>query len=98
MPQLDDQDTHLYSEFSSIEIHAGKLASEFAIIYRDSEDLMIYQSLIRLGEGSQPIEFEIQMNEIPLINDKGLEIVAKWKFDGIENENVFYTDSNGLEM
>ena len=59
MPQLNDQDSHLYSEFSSIDIHAGKLVSEFALIYRDSDDLMIYQALIRLGEGSEPIEFEI---------------------------------------
>lgn len=38
------------------------------------------------------------MNEIPLIDDKGREVVAKWHFDGIDNEDVFYTDSNGLEM
>ena len=44
------------------------------------------------------IEFEVQMLEIPLINGKGREVVAKWKLDGFENEDTFYTDSNGLEM
>ena len=38
------------------------------------------------------------MLEIPLINNKGREVVAKWNFDGIENQSTFYTDSNGLEM
>ena len=44
------------------------------------------------------IEFEVQMLEIPLIDGKGREVVAKWKLDGFENEDTFYTDSNGLEM
>ena len=44
------------------------------------------------------IEFEVQMLEIPLINGKGREVVAKWKLDRFENEDTFYTDSNGLEM
>ena len=38
------------------------------------------------------------MLEIPLINNKGREVVAKWNFDGISNQGTFYTDSNGLEM
>jgi len=54
--------------------------------------------LIRLGEGREPIEFEVQMLEIPLIDNKGREVVAKWTFAGIDNQQVFYTDSNGLEM
>lgn len=38
------------------------------------------------------------MLEIPLIDNKGREVVAKWTFNGIDNEGTFYTDSNGLEM
>ena len=38
------------------------------------------------------------MLEIPLTNNKGREVVAKWTFAGVENEKTFYTDSNGLEM
>lgn len=38
------------------------------------------------------------MLEIPIIDNKGREVVAKWTFAGIENENTFFTDSNGLEM
>jgi len=38
------------------------------------------------------------MLEIPLIDNKGREVVAKWAFDGIGDQDTFYTDSNGLEM
>lgn len=38
------------------------------------------------------------MLEIPLIDDKGMEVVAKWNFEGIDSKDTFYTDSNGLEM
>ena len=79
-------------------MHAGSLASEFALVYMDSKKEAVYQALIRLGEGFEPIEFEVQMLEIPLIDNKGREVVAKWTFDGIDNEDTFYTDSNGLEM
>lgn len=38
------------------------------------------------------------MLEIPIVDNKGREVVVKWSFDGIDNEDIFYTDSNGLEM
>ena len=98
VPDRFDQESHLYSEFSSIEVHQGKLAGEFAIVYADSRRQAVYQALVRLGEGQEPIEFEVQMLEIPNTDNKGCEVVAKWSFDGIDNQDVFYTDSNGLEM
>lgn len=38
------------------------------------------------------------MLEIPLVDNKGREVVAKWTFANFDNEQTFYTDSNGLEM
>jgi len=98
VPQLEDQNSHPYSTFKSIETHKGLLAGEFAIVYADATNTGVYQALIRLGESVEPIEFEVQMLEIPIIDNKGLEVVAKWNFAGINNEDIFYTDSNGLEM
>lgn len=42
MPQINDQSSYLYSEFSSIEVHKGVLASEFALVYSDEEQLAVY--------------------------------------------------------
>ena len=47
------------------------------------------------------IEFEIQMTDIPvepLRHEAGKEVVAKWRVLDMDNDGVFYTDSNGLEM
>ena len=38
------------------------------------------------------------MHGIPISDGLGKEIVANWEIDGFENDGVFYTDSNGLEM
>lgn len=35
-PEVEDQDAHLYSDFSSIEVHQGTLASEFRIYYEST--------------------------------------------------------------
>lgn len=74
------------------------MAGEFVLSYADSDNAAVYTALVRLSEGSVPIEFEVQMLEVPLVDNKGREVVAKWTFDGIDNEGVFYTDSNALEM
>ena len=38
------------------------------------------------------------MLEIPLIDNKGREVVAKWTVHDFDNDQTFYTDSNSLEM
>jgi hypothetical protein len=38
------------------------------------------------------------MNEIPINDNQGKEVVAKWQIVEFDNQDVFYTDSNGLEM
>ena len=110
IPDMDDQASHLYSEFSSIKVTQGQFASQFVIVYKDSTSTDVYQVIIRLKDyhliidstDEKPIEFEVQMLEIPIIKQglikKGREVVAKWKFDNIDNEDTFYTDSNALEM
>lgn len=67
-------------------------------MYQDTKKEAVYQTLIRLGEGKEPIEFEVKMLEVPIGDKEGKEVIAKWHFDGIDSEDVFYTDSNGLEM
>ena len=47
------------------------------------------------------MEFEIQMTDIPtepLRKKNGKEVVAKWQVLDMDNDSIFYTDSNGLEM
>ncbi len=45
------------------------------------------------------IEFNVELNGIPVMNDmQGKDVVVTWQFDNFTANNTFYTDSNGLEM
>jgi len=45
------------------------------------------------------IEFDVELSEIPMLDERGKDIVVNWKmFDDFEANNTFWTDSNGLEM
>ena len=61
----------------------------------------VYTAHARLVEGSDLLEWDIQMNGIPIqVNgvSTGMEVIAKWELVGADNQDIFYTDSNGLEM
>ena len=71
--------------------------------YRKNLDTtnQVYTAHVRLIEGSDLLEWEIQMNGIPMEDGKvqtGMEVIAKWQLMDVSNDEVFYTDSNGLEM
>mmetsp|Transcript_30441 Transcript_30441/g.29827 ORF Transcript_30441/g.29827 Transcript_30441/m.29827 type:complete len:161 (+) Transcript_30441:122-604(+) len=43
-------------------------------------------------------EWDVTLNGIPDDNKNGMEVTMNWMALEIDNEDVFYTDSNGLEM
>lgn len=43
-------------------------------------------------------EWDITLYGLPDNVNQGLEVTANWYCSQINNEGVFYTDSNGLEM
>ena len=45
------------------------------------------------------IEFEVELNAVPVSDDQGKEMIVAWKmFDGFDANKTFWTDANGLEM
>lgn len=45
------------------------------------------------------IEFNVELNSIPIKDDHGKDITVNFKmFDGFNPEGQFWTDANGLEM
>ena len=45
------------------------------------------------------IEFNVELNTIPIKDDQGKDITVNFKmFDGFNPQGKFWTDSNGLEM
>ena len=81
----------------------NNLVSEIVMYYR--KDLwrtdQVFSAHVRLVEGSELLEWEIQMNGIAIEDGEmqtGMEVIAKWELIDASNNEVFYTDSNGLEM
>jgi len=48
--------------------------------------------------GAKALEWEVQLHGIPVDDFKGKEVVVNFEMVDFDNENTFYTDSNGLEM
>ena len=93
--------SHIYSRFDKIETQTDSLVSAFVLYFRHGLLGERYTAHIRLVLDTDLMEFEIQMTDIPvspLRHEAGKEVVAKWRVLDMDNDGVFYTDSNGLEM
>ena len=45
------------------------------------------------------IEFDVQLNPIPIQDNQGKDVTVNWKFhNGFKAGGAFWTDSNGLQM
>ena len=107
-----DMDKSMYSTFYKQETYKGaKTGIEVFNLYFSNgmdepamfaERTRIYTAMIRLLPGATTIEWEVQLHGIPVTrtDDLGKEVVATWSMVGgdFNNEDTFYTDSNGLEM
>jgi len=55
---------------------------------------------VRFAESfNEIIEFEVELNSVPVQDDQGKDVIVSWKmYDGFNANKTFWTDSNGLEM
>ena len=97
-PMRSDTSKHPYSAYKSIESFKGKVVEAMVLQYASEEISEIYTVIIRMIPGSQLIEFEVKLHGIPISDNLGKEVVANWQVLDFDNDGVFYTDSNGLEM
>jgi len=82
-PKNQDQKPHTYGKFHKRDILVGStednLVSEMVLYFRDTmwtnDD--VYTAHVRLVEGSELLEWEIQMNGISIVFG-GREVIAKW--------------------
>ena len=44
------------------------------------------------------LKVSVDLDGLPLVENGGIEFIMDFHVDGFENQKVFYTDSNGLEM
>jgi hypothetical protein len=44
------------------------------------------------------VKFDVDLDSLPSIDLDGWEVITKFHVQDFDNNNTFYTDSNGLEM
>jgi lysosomal alpha-mannosidase len=53
---------------------------------------------VSIDKAKESIKFIVDIDSLPDVSVKGYEVIAKWRVDNFNNDQTFYTDSNGLEM
>jgi hypothetical protein len=53
---------------------------------------------VMIDEELSAIRFNVDLDSLPVVDLDGYEVIAKWKVDNFDNNETFFTDSNGLEM
>ncbi|TNV84420.1 hypothetical protein FGO68_gene5674 [Halteria grandinella] len=79
----------------------GKLHSMIIVEYKSQmnpyENTFVKVKLTGVrGELEKLVEFEVYLEGIEYM--PGLDVTVNWKQEGLENNGIFYTDSNGLDM
>lgn len=76
----------------AVEVIRGDLVDEVHQIFNEW-----ISQVVRIYKTEKYVEFEWLVGPIPIDDDVGKEIVSRFTTD-INNDGVFYTDSNGREM
>lgn len=103
-PKEGDMDKKMYSTYLKQETFKGVNTgvNAFNLYFQNTEKTRMYTAMIRLLPGATTVEWEVQLHGIPVTtaDDLGKEVVVTWEMleTDFDNENTFYTDSNGLEM
>lgn len=53
---------------------------------------------VTIDNNRQSIKFDVDIDSLPESKFDGYEVIAKWHVNDFNNNQTFYTDSNGLEM
>ncbi|KAH8410107.1 hypothetical protein KR009_006064, partial [Drosophila setifemur] len=86
-----DSDLEILEDAFEFSVYEGESVKE---VHQQGEWI---SQVIRIYEGVNHVEFEWLVGPIPIDDQLGKEVVTTFN-SGIQNDGVFYTDSNGREM
>ena len=98
---------HLYyplpwSSIQQAEVSVGNVVSRFTFYFskeNDDEELERYAIVnVYLEKDLGVVRFDVDLGSLPNVFIHGYEVVASFSAHSFDNEGVFYTDANGLEM
>ena len=78
----------------------GANIDQWTIKYADDKTKQFAIVKVRFSERfDELIEFEVELSEIPIIDNKGKDVMVNFRMlDGFNANKTFWTDSNALEM
>jgi len=92
-----------YSNYKSGQITKGKVGSMITLYFsryhkKNDTDVMKAMVNIQIDPDFASLKFDVKLDELPAPGLDGYEQVVKFSVENFENNQTFYTDSNGLEM
>ena len=90
-----------YSKINpDVAYEAGQTLEQWTIRFMDDASKAFGIIKIRFSPAfKEMIEFEVELNGIPLDDKQGKDVTVNWKmYDGFNQNKTFWTDTNGLEM
>jgi len=100
---MPDYKTPLPQQFSEVNqdviYQKGNMLEQWTIIYDKSNEERAMLKVLFSEHFKGLIEFDVELNTIPISDDQGKDITVNWKmFNGFNPKGQFWTDSNALEM
>ena len=80
---------------SSLVVHESELVTE---VHAEFGDPPWIKQITRLIDGQNYVEVEYVVGPVPIDDGVGKDVVSRYRSTAIENEGIFYTDSNGREF
>jgi lysosomal alpha-mannosidase len=98
-PNDGEFDSHPYGTFTSIGVAIGSIKSQLVITFTGGADGDTGDTLVRISIEDLPVlRFDVELHGVPYDKKIGHEVTVNFITPEIDNQNVFYTDSNGLAM
>jgi lysosomal alpha-mannosidase len=86
-----------YSKFQEIYYQVTDIVSQITIIYNDTETQETALVKARIYKDLSMMEWEVAVGAIPQ-QSQGKEVIVVFETDSIDQQDLFFTDSNGLQM
>jgi hypothetical protein len=101
VPQFDDSLPKQYSEVNKdVSYQKGNFMQQWTILFDNPLSEERATVSVRYSEFLKEfIEFDVEVNSIPMDDQKGKDITMNWvMLNGFNPKGTFWTDSNGLPM
>jgi hypothetical protein len=101
-PMKGQFDSFTYSKFMKASISKGKTQEQMDFFFAAEDQLEKEFEMARvhvsIDQDLQVVKFDVDLESLPPAIYDGYEVVANFHVANFDNNQTFYTDSNGLEM